>query len=156
MTVANLATDDPITEAWVDSVTNDLNALTNARTVYVPTIAQGATPNIAKTVNYSEFVQAGKFVTWVFTLSLTGAGTAGSIVTVTLPITAAHASGLNGKGAIFDASAALRYMGIWESASTTLVQLGHDGSGVSAWGAAPNIALAAGDVLRGEITYEAA
>jgi hypothetical protein len=125
-------------------------------TSYTPTVAQGATPNIAKTVVRSRWCYTGfKTVTWTFDLALTASGTAGSKVTLTLPVTAASANGVVGAGLILDTGAAA-YGGSWRGASTTTVQFESDATGFLGWGNTPSIALASGDNLNGSITYEIA
>jgi hypothetical protein len=125
-------------------------------TSFTPQIDQGASLNIAKTVTYSKWTRGPRrTITWTFNLALTAAGTAGSNVTLTLPVTAAAAQ-LAGVGQVFDTSTSTRYTSTLELSSTTALQFVGDWSGTSAWGTSPNLALASGDILRGSITYEAA
>jgi hypothetical protein len=128
-------------------------------TTFTPQIDQGATTNIAKTVNYSKWTRGPRrMITWTFDLTMTGAGTAGSVVTLTLPVAAASTSSCRGGGGyVFDTSTSTPYGGAWGAyASTTLIRFRGDWSGAGSWGSAPSIALAAGDELNGSITYEAA
>lgn len=127
-------------------------------TSYTPTIAQGASTDIAKTVTYSKWTRdTRRTITWQFTLSLTAAGTAGSKVTVTLPVTAANANGLTGSGSVFDASTQNHYPCTLSGASTTTLHFQYVTSATNAqWGASPNLALASSDVLYGFLVYEAA
>lgn len=126
-------------------------------TTYTPQIDQGASTNIAKTVNYSRYTRHGRMVTWAFQLSLTASGSAGSNVTITLPVTAASSSGVSGSVTIYDLSTTTRYSGQANGASagTTCNFIG-DWSSNNAWGNTPNLALASGDIIRGQISYEAA
>jgi hypothetical protein len=55
----------------------------------VPILSQGASSNIAKTVNLAYFAMKGREVTFHFNFNITGTGTAGSNIAVSLPITAA-------------------------------------------------------------------
>lgn len=122
---------------------------------YTPTVSQGASTNIAKTVNYSKYTYCGaRAITWNFKLTLTAGGTAGSAATVTLPATSADAASIVGAGAIYDASTATKYSGIWQGPSTTTAVFGGDWAGTSAWGATPNLALATNDEFVGSITFE--
>jgi hypothetical protein len=130
---------------------------TGGWTSFTTQIDQGATTNIAKTVDYSKWTRGPRrSITWTFRLSLTAAGTVANNVTLTLPVTAANTNGVSGGGTVFDTSTSTSYSGIWIGVSTTAVALVGDWSGVNAWGAAPSVALASGDLLRGSITYEAA
>ena len=130
-------------------------ALYGTDSTYTPQIDQGATTNIAKTVNEARYVQVGRIVhVWVF-LTLTAAGTAGSSATVTLPVTASgHAAGAPvGHCLVYDTSTTTRYNGNAEIVSTTTVGFGVDGVNTGPWGATPNLALASGDQLRFHATY---
>lgn len=126
-------------------------------TSFTPQIDQGASTNIAKTVNYSDWCYFGfKRISWAFDLALTAGGTAGSLVSLTVPATMANQYTAKGAGQLFDTSASTTYGGMWSSISTTLVAFGGDWSGTGAWGASPNLAVASGDILRGEITFKIA
>jgi hypothetical protein len=126
-------------------------------TSFTPQIDQGVT-NIAKTVNYSKWVRGPRrTIIWTFHLTLTAAGTAGSPVTVTLPVTAANAFGCIGSSMVFDASAQNNYPCTLAPSTTTKVAFQYVTTGINAaWGQSPSIALASSDDLRGSITYEAA
>ena len=50
--------------AQVRDQMTEVAPIMNAWTTFSPTIAQGVTPNIAKTVTYSKYVRVGKFVFW--------------------------------------------------------------------------------------------
>ena len=136
-------------------VRDNLNALYGTTTTYTPQIDQGVTTNIAKTVTEARYVQTGRIVDVWFQLALTAAGTAGSAVSVTLPVTASgHSTNVPvGEGLIFDTSTSTRYQGVWELASSTTLIFGYSQASASAWGAVPSIALASGDSLRGHVRY---
>jgi len=128
-----------------------------AWTSYTPQIDQGASTDIAKTVTYSKYARHGRMITWNFTLDLTAAGTAGAAVSITLPATAASTQGVVGVGWVYDAApSTLSYVCSIIGQSTSIAYFLSDGVAGSGWGAAPNLALASGDSLRGSITYEAA
>ena len=127
-----------------------------AFTSHTPTVSQGASTNITKTINYSKYARAGRMITWTFHLTATAAGTAGSAVTLTLPVTATSTSAVVGSGFCIDASVQ-GYAGAWIGASsTTIVFETHANTAGAAFGVAPNVALASPDELFGSITYEAA
>jgi hypothetical protein len=124
-------------------------------TSFTPTIDQGASLNIAKTVTYSKWTRGPRrTITFNFVLTLTAGGTAGSAVTVTLPVTAASASAMVGHGQVFD-SGAQQYPCTIQASIATQVAFSPDGVG-NLWGITPSLALASGDILRGTVTYEAA
>jgi hypothetical protein len=76
MTVPSLDEGDEITDEWVDAVAADVNALQTFAN-WTPTLDQGATLNIAKTVANARYVKLGKLVICQFQLNITGTGTAG-------------------------------------------------------------------------------
>jgi hypothetical protein len=128
-----------------------------AWTSFTPQVDQGASTNIAKTVNYSNYARYGRTIHFAFGLAMTAAGTAGSQVTITLPVTAASTSGLAGSARVFDTSTNSYYSCTIMGPSTTTIAFQFDTSGTAArWGLAPNLALASGDTIVGQITYEAA
>lgn len=156
MTVPNLDALDTISEAWVDEVTNLLNALAEPWTAHTPTVSQGASSNISKTVTYSKYIKVGRFVLWTFNISMTAAGTAGSPLRLSLPHAAASTGALSaGGGYIYDASANTTYAGAWGGGTASLIQLIGDWSN-GAWGQGPSVAVASGDALLGFVIYEAA
>lgn len=126
-------------------------------TSFTPQIDQGASTNIAKTVNYSKWCYTGfKTVTWSFVVTLTAGGTAGASFTLTLPVTAASTNGIGGSGYVLDTSLTTPHVCHIIGASTTTINFVSDSSGSSAWGTLPNLALATGDIIRGAITFEIA
>lgn len=125
-----------------------------AWTAYTPTVTQvGA---VAVTVGYSKYTRIGKTVIWNFYLAATGAGTAGTGVTITVPVTAAATEAIKGSGILYDVSTTTPYNGTWTGASTTTAGFTGDWSGGNTWGLVPNLALAAGDLIRGHLVYEGA
>ena len=130
--------------------------LMTAWVTHTPTIAQGVTANISKTVNYSKYMRVGKLMIWQFAMDITGAGTSGASVTLTLPANlAASFTGVIGYGTISDASTSTNYNGSWLNISNLAYFVG-DWSGVNTWGSNPSIALANTDNIRGTVVYEVA
>lgn len=122
-------------------------------TSFVPQIDQGATTNIAKTVTKCQWRYDGSMVEFEFFLALTGAGTAGSAVTITLPVTAlSTTNGAMGSAFVYDSSTATYYLAAASTASTTQINFLNDGPN-GLWGIFPNLALANGDQIRGLIRY---
>lgn len=137
--IANLTELAPLFAAW---------------TSWTPTLVQSSA--VTKTVTAGTYVQVGKLVIANFYLTVTGTGSAGSSVTVGLPV-ASKTTNLNiGGGSIFDSSANTAYSGQWFNTTTTTVILVGDWSAQNSWGIAPSIALAVNDLIRGTVIYEAA
>lgn len=119
---------------------------------YTPQVDQGATTNIAKTVNSGKYKRSNGMCTAWIDLVMTGAGTAGSSVTVTLPVASSLSSApILGAGIIFDTSTTTRYVVDAEQSSTTVIAFGYQGA--AGWGSSPSIALASGDTVRAVVTY---
>jgi hypothetical protein len=125
-------------------------------TSYTPTLSQGASSNISKSVQRSRWSRLGIWTIWQFSIACTGAGTAGSAITLTLPDTCAFSGVPNGigDGIIQDASGALNYKVAWSPTSTTTIIGYRDGSAAGAVGATPSFALASGDYLSGTVMFE--
>ena len=122
---------------------------------YTPQVDQGVSTNIAKTVNYARYRRDGSRLVVEFDLSITAAGTAGSAITVTVPIDfASTAGGAKGVGQIYDASAVNRYVCCVERNGTSKVGFAADGAYNGQVGATPSFALANGDVVRASIDCE--
>jgi hypothetical protein len=121
-----------------------------AWTSHTPTLAQGASTNIAKTVVWSTYAREGRKITWNFRVDATAAGTAGSQITLTAPV--AIQSGCAGTGYYFDASGPAVYVGTWIAASSTTVVL--VATSISGLGVSPAITVASGDSALGCIVYE--
>lgn len=127
---------------------------------YTPTISQGASTNITKTMSYSNWMNMGTWVLWQFLVTLTGTGTAGSGVTITLPANCDR-SGLRtvlGTGMIWDNSTTINYSGVWVAASASTIQFISDGTTAlgNRWGTFPNIAIATDDLFQGQLVYKKA
>lgn len=131
-----------------------------AWTSYTPVVSQGVTTNIAKSVFFASYYRWGpnnKTCTFGINLTMTGAGTAGSIITVSLPV--ASQMGVNfsvGFGAVTDVSGPTRYPSSVELSGATQGEIVFTGdtSGNSQIGQQPSFALAAGDTLQAQGTYQ--
>jgi hypothetical protein len=114
---------------------------------------------VTKTVTYAKYEKVGRMVTCGFVLDVTGTGTAANNITVTLPFTATVANVFHGGGLIYDTSANLAYPAITVAATTTLIAFqaasATAGAGVLLGSGTFTAALAAGDSVRGSLTYEA-
>lgn len=134
------------------SVTARLNA---TWTAFTPQADQGATTNIAKTVTYSKYSRHGQTIHWSCRISFTGSGTAGSNLTLTLPVASVDGGGVTGSAHINDSGSI--YVGLLIGLGTTQVfMLPAGGAGYTGWGSSPNLAVGAGDTYHLQVTYEAA
>jgi hypothetical protein len=81
---------DVLTAAfWNSNVRDNLNVfapLAEAWTSFTPTIAQGASTNIAKTITYCHYMQVGKTIFAQSLIVMNGTGSAGSAITCTFPV----------------------------------------------------------------------
>lgn len=126
-------------------------------TSYTPTLTQGVA--VTKTVNYAKYARVGKTVVLNVHMSATGAGTATSIVTVSLPVNSVGVSGTLGlacgAGYFYDASTTQWYV-LAPTTGTTVVNFGADATGANSFGAVPAVTIANTDVITFFCMYEAA
>ena len=144
--------------AWGDGVYTNFEWLNPVLATYTPTLSQGASSNIAKTVNRADYMRVGLIVfVWVH-LSPTASGTSGSAWTVTLPVTAATSPGGHVIGSAWIANTSVsppnRVCGV-SLVSTTTVNFVVDSEN-NYYGVTPNDAIASGDGLLFHATYRAA
>jgi hypothetical protein len=137
----------------------DLNAWAGPANAWTPQVDQGATTDIAKTVDTTgtTYWQFGKHVSGRFDLTITGTGTAGAAVVVSLPT--ARVGGAYqgvGHGMFYDASANMFYpfIVLLRSIDASIEFIRCD-AGNGRIGSDPNVALANGDLLTGYFEYEA-
>lgn len=127
-----------------------------------PTLAQGASTNITKTVTYAKYaVESTGVVNFWAELSATAAGTAGSAITVSLPVTAHTDAVGQVVGGGFYNDGGTQYQAIaYLASATTVALLSTHGTASSSTddpiGVNPNIAVASGDIINLAISYEAA
>jgi len=132
--------------------------VSDAWTTYNPQVDQGASTNIAKSTQYANYMRMGRMVWCQISMTVTAAGTAGSAILISLPITALFSTDyVIGSARILDASggAATDYVGVAYLQSATRVGLVIAGTS-NYVGANPNFALANGDLVKFSFMYEAA
>lgn len=128
----------------------------DAWTSYVPTLTQPGA--VSKTVTSARYMKVGRWVAAQVYLTCTGAGTAANPILVGLPV-AAGATGTYGSGWLLDVSTGLFYAGIaYPSSLSAAGLLIGNGAGLGnvAGVAGFTAALAAGDVISMNFSYEAA
>lgn len=127
-----------------------------AWTSYTPTLTQSVA--VTKTVTYAKYVRLGRIVHFMVDMTVTGTGTAGADVRMSLPFTAAVSNPTCGTGHIYDSSAVTIYNGVSFLVTNALCAIwpSADG-GPSALGSRGfTAALAVNDLVRMSGTYEAA
>lgn len=126
--------------------------ISGAWTDYTPTLGQNGT--VTKTVTYCRYRRYGRTVVYQGYIVATAAGTAGQVISVSLPVTAAIASFHPvGTFYFYDASTATNYAGTSLNRSTT--SLGFLVNQAGEVGNNPSFALAADDQIKWEVVYEA-
>jgi hypothetical protein len=127
-----------------------ISPLRSGWTSYTPTLAQGASTNISKTVNKCSYLKIGCLLYLNMYLDVTGAGTAGSDITISVPsgvtMSPINQFYLIGQGLYYDASTTTRYPGSpFQLTSTTIGIRRTDIGTANGIGGDPNIAAANGD-----------
>lgn len=125
-----------------------------------PTVTQSGT--VAYTLNYGGYSRVGRRIHAEAILTVTGSGTSSNIITLTLPVAAT--AGLVsdyatvGWGFIADASTGLGYEGAAALSSTTTMKIRQTGSVPPLFHGNSGLltaALAAGDIISVQVSYEA-
>lgn len=134
--------------AWVD----ELALSTAGVRTWTPAVAQSGAVTATVTGRY---LRQGCLVTGWAKIAITGSGSAGTGVEITLPVApSGHASAdALGPVTIYDSSATTRYTGMVEFASGSSVVLVTDATAGSTWGQVPSIGLANGDAIRLQVQY---
>jgi hypothetical protein len=130
----------------------------NALTTWTPTVTQSGA--VTGTVNRASYSRQGRKIWGTFHWTATGSGTSSNAVILGgLPATAAYSTGTTGVGYWFDTSANFTAKAILAMASTTTMSLlwtAHNAAGDDRLGIVGNTAaIASGDTISGEFTYEA-
>lgn len=158
VTPTTVSTGDVLTasryNADVQANLTELAPFFSAWTSWTPVVTQGGTVTV--TNNDSKYVKVGRLVIGRLYVTVTGSGSGGTAVTITLPVAQPAALPVVGAGWIYDANPGTRYNFTMETPTTTTFAMTGDWSGNTTWGASPNLALAAADQIRCMFAYEAA
>lgn len=113
---------------------------------------------VAATNAYCKYLLEGKKVTFIFHLAVTGTGTAGTIINVSLPFTASGSSlfRIVGSGHYYDSSTGTSYILGAFLGTTTRLSFTSDTSGGNNFGTVPSLAVDNGDFISGMVIYEGA
>ena len=131
-----------------------MNSIGAVAETWTPVITQGV--NVTYTNIYARYQRIQNIVFVYARLNVTSAGTAGNGVTVSVPVTAKSTIGISGNMSIYDSSANTPYNGFAFQQTTTGIQSAGDWAGGGVWGSFPSLAIASGDVIWINLTYEAA
>lgn len=121
---------------------------------WTPAVTQSG--SVTVTVTEARYVRTGAVVEAWCQLAVTGSGSAGSSVTVTLPVTASgHTAGTPlGVGTITDASASDQWsVTVQQQTTTTVAFIADDSTGIGGFGSQPSVGLANGDTVRFHVRY---
>ena len=131
-----------------------MNSIGAAAETYSPIVSQPA--GIAGTVNLAKYQQVQKIVHVYLKVTLTGTGTAGNVLSCTLPVSAAYTNSSCGSGGLFDVSATTMYGGWFYLLNASTVVFAGDWATNGLWGTSPSLAVGNGDTFYATLTYEAA
>lgn len=147
---------------YTGSAWSTVGPLYGGGTSFTPTVTQSG--GVTITLNNSTYFRLGRLVVWTFAINITGSGTGANDVSLSIPVASAYGGSnyaYGGTGEIFDASASLQYTGlaVLTGASTMKIRSGLSSSapasgylGTQSFTAG----LAAGDIISGQVIYEAA
>jgi hypothetical protein len=128
-----------------------------AWTTWTPTVFQLGSVTVTNT--RSRYVRYGRTIHYTARLEVTGSGTGGNPITVSLPVTAAASGEMSGTAALFDVSATLGYSAVIQLASTTTLFMLNASTAEASQPlglASFTAGLAVGDTISVGGTYEAA
>lgn len=131
-----------------------LNTIGAAWETWTPVIKQPGV--ITTTISFARYARIQKIVVASFALTITGTGTAGQSLDISLPLTSNNTVFSQGSFSLFDTSATTSYAGSFYHFNTTNAFILGDWAANGVWGTVPNLAVANGDQFRGTMIYEAA
>lgn len=149
----------------IGGLTLDADALARLREALYPMandfeaeFEQGVTTNIAATKRWDEYYVLGDLVFWNFSYRITGTGTAGSELKMTMPVPPFREGSMElGMVLVYDAAPGVRYNTMGEVRNladlSAGMAFGSPGATGALWGVDPNLALASGDIIRGTLLY---
>lgn len=137
-----------------DAIYDDVLAKLGQWTSYTPSLQQGG--NVSKTVTYARYIKLGRLVIAEIYLQVTGSGSSSTAIEVGLPVTAAQSIVSTGTFRVYDASVPTNRTGIAVLANTGEVSGLMDNVTDYMGAAGFTAALASGDSVIVNVTYEAA
>ena len=131
-----------------------MNQIGAAWETWTPVVSQPGA--ITHTLTFARYTRIQKLVVATFSVAITGAGTAGNALSISLPITANTTTNAHGSGFLYDASTTVMYNGTFYNVTTSAAWFLGDWASGGVWGTTPVLGVANGDVWRGTFIYEAA
>lgn len=129
---------------------------TGAWQTWSPTITQGV--NVTHNVARARYIINGKTVQMMMGSTITGTGTSGNAINISLPVTAfsgaGYMSGRTGTFHYYRSATGFRYTGILELNTTTTGVMVSEETGGNALGAAPSFSAGVNDQIAITATYE--
>ena len=140
---------------WNAEVKGNMDYLKGGIGSYTPQVDQGVT-NIGKTITEARYTKAGDMVDLWVQLAITGTGTAGSSMSVTVPVSmTGHISqSVIGHGYLQDTSVQTYGVSVCVNAATSVVFRPHAITGY--FGSAPSVAITNTDIVAFVARYHAA
>jgi len=147
---------DYISKSQDDTTNLPISGIGAAWTSWTPTVTQSGSVTVTNTA--SRYNQIQKLVYATSYLTVTGSGTGGNNVIVSIPVTAqSNGNAMVGFGWIYDASATTIYNCTVTLENTTTAKFWYSPNTTGgAFGTNPNVALANTDQIRFTLIYEAA
>lgn len=127
---------------------------TTAAQTWSPALTQSV--SVTATINDAVYYRSGVFVDAWANLGVTSAGTAGTALSVTLPVTLSSwtANPVIGEGFIFDTSGTDAFaVTVVASGTTSATFVTTSATAAASFGVAPNLAIESGDTVRFRLRY---
>lgn len=127
---------------------------TTAKTTWTPALTQSV--SVTATINDAVYYRSGVFVDAWANLTVTSGGTAGTALSVTLPVTSSSwtANPVIGHGFIFDTGGTDAWaVTVVASGTTSATFVSTSSVSNASWGVAPNEGIASTDVIRFHLRY---
>lgn len=132
-----------------------LTMLAPTTQTWTPTLAQGASSDISKTVNVANYWRIGPLVFFDVKLTSTSTGSSGSAITISPPVAFGTIAAVLGTGDYTDTGTA-QYPAFISTSSTNFALIRNDVAVTGFIGGAPSIAVASGDIFYASGFYLAA
>lgn len=154
MTISNVTAGSSIDATWGNAVADQLNLIGMTWQDWTPVVTQPGTITQSGTV--ARYIQIGDLVVAMAYIDISGTGTSGNFVRVSLPVAPADNTAAYpiGSGTIFENPTT--YIGHWyiDSGSDNVV-FNTNTTGSSRWGNAGGEALDSSSFIRMNLAYEA-
>jgi hypothetical protein len=127
---------------------------TTAKTTWTPALTQSV--SVTATINDAVYYRSGVFVDAWANLTVTSGGSAGTALSVTLPVTSSSwtANPVIGQGFIFDTSGTDAFaVTVVASGTTSATFVTTSATAAGSFGVAPNLAIESNDTIRFHLRY---